>query len=104
MEELAELRVPRHAALTRAHDVDRGEVHREPVAPLEALEEARVVVQRDRARVRDAERVERVRHRDLAQAVARMRREQIRERVLGDHLCRRASGTCTSSGISGCMR
>ena len=46
-----ELVVARHAALAHAQDVDRGEVDEVAVGAVEVLEEARVVVQRDRARV-----------------------------------------------------
>ena len=58
VQEPAELVVARHAALADAQDVDRGEVDERAVGLVEVLQEAREVVQRDRARVRGPERVE----------------------------------------------
>ncbi len=63
-----------------------GEVDDGSVGPLELLQEARVVVERDRARMSDAERVERVDEADLVQPVARVERSELAERPLLEHL------------------
>ena len=55
------------------------------VRPLELLQEARVVVQRDRAGMRDPERVERVRDADLVEPRARVQRAELGERALLQH-------------------
>ena len=81
----AELVVARHAALARAQDVDRGEVDERSVGPVEVLEEARVVVQRDRARMRRAERVEEVGHRHLVEPLAHVQRAELGQRALLQH-------------------
>src|SRR5205814_3949388 len=52
VEELAEAPVARHTALTDAQDVGRSEIDDLTVGPVKLLQNLRVVVQRQRARVR----------------------------------------------------
>ena len=104
VQQLAELRVARDAALARAQDVGRAQVHEEAVRPLELLEEARIVVQHDRPRVGDSERVERVRHRDLAEPVARVEGVHLWERELAENGSSPSERNVKSSGRSGCIR
>ena len=83
--EPAELVVARHPALADPQDVRRGEVQASAVRALQALEEARVIVQRDRSGMGDPERVERVRRRRSSTArvrVARPAREMSAPRCL----------------------
>ena len=90
----AELVVARHAALADAQDVDRREVDERAVGAVEVLQEAREVVQRDRARVRRAERVEHVGHRHLGQPLAHVQDADLGQRALLQQPCRRrASGS-----------
>jgi hypothetical protein len=81
MEQTPELVVAWHASLARAHDVDGSKVEQLAVGTVEALETARVVVETDRTRVGDAERVERVGERDLFQALADVQRVHLLERA-----------------------
>ena len=74
VEEPPEVVVARHAALADPQDVGRGEVDDGPVGTTELLQEARIVVQRDRARVCDPERVEGVDEADLVQPRAGVER------------------------------
>ena len=67
MQQLAECVVAGHAELARAQDVCRRQVLQPPVRPLELLQTAGEVVQRDGAGMGDAEGVEEVGQRYLAQ-------------------------------------
>ena len=60
-----ELVVARHAALAVAQDVDRRQIEMLPVVTRQVLQMARVVVQRDGARMAGAERIEQVGHRQV---------------------------------------
>src|SRR3954454_16211512 len=82
VEEAAELVVPGYAPLAYAQHVDRGEVDHRAVGPVELLQEARGVVQRDRARMRCTERVEGVGHRKLGESLADVQDAELRQRVL----------------------
>ena len=82
-----------------------GEVDVVAGGPVEVLEEPRVVVQRDRARVRAAERVEHVGHRHLAEPVSHLERTQLRSaRARWSTESSRSERNTKSSGISGCIR
>ena len=94
VEEAPELVVAGHAALADPEHVDRREVDDGAVRLVQLLQEARVVVQGDRAGVRDPERVERVDEADLVEAGADVSDAELAERPLLQDLVRldRAEG------------
>jgi hypothetical protein len=81
---LAEVVVARDAALAVAQDVERCQVHQLAVDPPVALERARVVVQRDLARVVDADRVDQVRDVEAVHERSRLGRRHLLEPALLD--------------------
>ena len=81
----AEVIVARHAAPARAHDIDHGEVD-DLVVALELEQRAREVVERDRAGMRDAERIERVAQAEQPHGVVGIAALDVEEALLGDLL------------------
>ena len=87
MQKPPELVVARHTEFTAAQDVSGRQIHQPVVVrPLELLQEPRVVVQDERARIRHAEAVDGIAQVDSFGHLLGMRPGDLGEAVLGDEL------------------
>src|SRR5215211_1296341 len=86
MEQLAKGGIAGNTTLANAQDVRCSEVDRRSVGSLEFLKEARVVVERDRPRIGDPERVQPVGDAELLQAGSRLKHAKLREVISREEL------------------